>query len=200
MKLCSKKLLMVLLLGALVAFAVACSPQTADTSDEGSGQEQGQTSGATWSTADDCAACHEAQQDSYTNTLCLISKHTQQTCMSCHEDDETLAAVHEKVSESSPPAKRLKKTKVADEVCLSCHTSWEDLSTATESVVILTDTNGTMVNPHEITTVHNGSKQHDSITCSSCHNMHAQEDVNELSKAVCSSCHHQNVYECGTCH
>ena len=62
---------------------------------------------------------------------------------------------------------------------------------------LLTDDNGTTVNPHE----RPAGEKHDEnpATCTDCHNNHSK-DLGKDAKKYCAQCHHRGVYECGTCH
>jgi Zn finger protein HypA/HybF involved in hydrogenase expression len=81
-------------------------------------------------------------------------------------------------------------------MCFSSHEE-VDLPVLTSAVTVLTDSEGTTVNPHELPT----NEKHADITCSSCHKMHNSiSDIPKKAKATCATCHHKDVYECGTCH
>ncbi len=119
----------------------------------------------------------------------------QLTCTSCHEDTEGLAKGHKKLN-SGKEAKRLKKSEVSSDVCLTCHNQTE-LAETTKDCTILTDENGTVVNPHDIPDV----EDHGDITCTSCHTVHDTEDgIAKTALTTCTNCHHADVFECGTCH
>lgn len=136
------------------------------------------------------------------NSACLASKHQAQgaKCTTCHNDATTLASVHADMSTAKVPTK-LSKTTVDNSVCLGCHGSWDALAAKTTNVTVLTDANGTVVNPHSITSAAIDVKgQHDKIQCVDCHSMHTTDTADTLGPAECLSCHHQNVYQCGTCH
>ena len=64
----------------------------------------------------------------------------------------------------------------------------------TAGVTELTDSNGTMVNPHEVMGLTEG---HADIVCADCHAMHS---AGSTAAETCVSCHHAGVYECNTCH
>ena len=103
--------------------------------------------------------------------------------------------------------KKLKNTAVSEETCLTsgCH-SMDELVAATASSTVLTDSNGTVKNPHEMLIDENHiANSNADLACSSCHKMHEEngaesQAVAESAQAKCTGCHHQNVYECGTCH
>lgn len=80
--------------------------------------------------------------------------------------------------------------------CMSCH-ALEDIQAATADSTVLTDTNGTVVNPHDLPAI----DDHAGITCASCHKSHeVSESTEKSAKRTCASCHHADVYECYTCH
>ena len=80
--------------------------------------------------------------------------------------------------------------------CMACH-SVEDIKAATEDSTVLTDVNGTVVNPHDLPAV----EDHAGIECASCHKSHeVTESTEKSAKRTCASCHHADVYECYTCH
>ena len=79
--------------------------------------------------------------------------------------------------------------------CTTCH-NLDDVKAATEDSVVLTDENGTVVNPHAIP----DAKEHKDISCQSCHKMHAESKPASLAPTLCQDCHHEDVYECYTCH
>lgn len=123
--------------------------------------------------------------------------HASSTCIDCHNDEEGLAKVHDDVDTVEEASiTRLKKTAVDEQYCLSCHGSWEDLAELTGDSTVLTDANGTVVNPHSFSDV----PEHADITCDSCHYMHKEKSAIETATALCGSCHHAGVYECYTCH
>lgn len=173
--------------------AVGCAPQKIQqgTVEGVSGVEPATV--AQWSPEADCAPCHSVQAASMTDSACLASKHAEVACITCHDDVEALAVVHDG-AESPSEAKKLNSTTLDETVCLSCHGSWESLAAETQDTTALTDYNGTVVNPHEVLTVHND------VTCTSCHGMHAAENLDEAAGKACAKCHHTGVYECYTCH
>ena len=82
--------------------------------------------------------------------------------------------------------------------CLTdvCHGSYEALAEKTASSTILTDNDGTTVNPHDMPV----NEDHETIDCGSCHDMHASDDIAKTAQKACQSCHHMGTYECYTCH
>ncbi len=80
--------------------------------------------------------------------------------------------------------------------CTTCH-NLDDVKAATEDSTVLTDINGTVVNPHDLPAI----DDHAGITCASCHKTHeVSESTEKSAKRTCASCHHADVYECYTCH
>jgi hypothetical protein len=124
------------------------------------------------------------------------TENAEMACAGCHDQSVGLEVVHEdKTTESRAPI-RLRKTGVEAAQCLECHDT-SNLSVLTAMSTVLTDKNGTIVNPHAFTP----SESHNSVLCADCHKMHKPVTaVLENAQAACKSCHHENVYECGTCH
>jgi hypothetical protein len=118
-------------------------------------------------------------------------------CAQCHSDEAALTAAHKNKTSSSKQPTRLKKTAVSEDVCLSCHDT-ASLAAATIGSAILTDGDGTTVNPHGLPATENHVEN---ITCSSCHKMHGETTgVADEAVKACKSCHHTGIYTCGTCH
>jgi hypothetical protein len=192
-----KKLLPSVALVATVASLVACAPQQPGTSENPESRESaGSQVEISWSPKADCAICHATESDSLSSSG-TAALHASSGCADCHADYEGLAKAHEGVTADDKMPTKLKKTSVEESVCLTCHGTYESLAEKTADVTILTDQNGTTVNPHEVAAAGTG---HDSMTCASCHSMHADEPASETSDALCLGCHHADVYECGTCH
>lgn len=194
-----KSLLLAIACG-LAVFLAACSPQSKD----GQASEE-QNSDVTavefaWSVDSDCGICHENAVLSFGDSSCTASLHAdmEDQCLACHDDVSSLEEAHVKVTfDSEKKQTKLKKTEVSEEICLGCHDKAEIVAATAESVV-LTDENGTVVNPHGIPD--NEDHANASIDCSSCHKLHASEGSAEVAPGVCANCHHHGVYECGTCH
>lgn len=94
--------------------------------------------------------------------------------------------------------KRLKKTTIDTTACFSsgCHGSQEDLAAKTEACAILTDANGTVVNPPRPARERR-SYDHRLRQLS----QQASDDtIEDTAKKACKGCHHMDVYECNTCH
>ena len=134
-------------------------------------------------------------------TSTLASTHAGIACSTCHNDEKGLAEAH-KDATGPKQVRRLSYTYVETETCLSCHGSWEDLAEKTADCTILTDNQGTVVNPHAAPETHiagaDGEKPY--LSCYQCHDMHGTKTVAEQATYTCQGCHHENVYECHTCH
>lgn len=148
----------------------------------------------------DCGMCHADQQASMEDEALSACTHVQQaqaTCTTCHVDEATLSGVHEGATADSTKPKKLKKSDVTPATCQAagCHDeSPEEHVALTAGVTELTDSNGTMVNPHEVMGLTEG---HADIVCADCHAMHS---AGSTAAETCVSCHHAGVYECNTCH
>lgn len=199
-----------LIAAVCLAMAAPCLPASAETD-------------YVWSGELDCTECHAAQTASLvwedpaqaeadekdadkaetveaqtSTTDVYAARHATQfglACITCHVDDAKLEKGHKRLN-SGKEATKLKKTKVTDDVCLSCHKA-EQLAEATEDCQILTDSKGTVANPHSLP---DSTSSHAEIACVQCHSAHDGARTAENATAVCASCHHSGVYECGTCH
>lgn len=131
----------------------------------------------------------------------LASTHVGIACVTCHSDEKGLTEAH-KDATGPKQVRRLSYTYVETETCLSCHGSWEDLAEKTADCTLLTDSQGTVVNPHAAPQTHiagvDGEKPY--LSCYQCHDMHGTKTVEEQATYTCQGCHHENVYECHTCH
>ncbi|BAK45489.1 hypothetical protein [Eggerthella sp. YY7918] len=146
-----------------------------------------------------CAGCHENEAVSAEAGDCLygIEDHADADCVECHEVTSELKRAHSSFSPGATMRGELRRTSVANQSCMTeCHED-ENLVALTASNTVLVDSEGTVVNPHEVMSIGTG---HSEITCGSCHSWHSNESTEETAKALCISCHHENVYECGTCH
>ena len=186
---------------ALILVMGGCSSTGDESSDETEEAEEAEeTTSAVafeWTADADCSLCHSTELDSLSDSSCTASSHSSLECTTCHTDTEGLVTAHEDVTmDDTDGAKRLKKTEVSEETCLSCHGSYEELAELTADSTVLTDNNGTVVNPHDLPDVEN----HESITCTSCHEMHSGVSIEESAMDKCTDCHHSSVFECGTCH
>ena len=146
----------------------------------------------------DCTTCHSTEGDSLGDATMPASNHATQECTTCHSDIDSLATAHDGVQFGDKTPKRLKKTTIDITACFSsgCHGSQEDLAAKTEACAILTDANGTVVNPHALPE----NEDHTTIDCGSCHSMHSDDTIEDTAKKACKGCHHMDVYECNTCH
>ena len=194
----------------------ACAPQTKDeiqnnqpsketSGSDASGSETSSGNDSTpidWDVTSDCGICHQKSTETVENLRCEAAQGSQnETCVNCHVDIEGMQKAHEKVNaaDTAGDTGRLKRTKVESDVCLTCH-NWDDLAKDTAQSTALTDSAGTTVNPHEVTTVNNINGAHDKTGCSDCHKMHSGEPTEKAADAFCLNCHHGGKYECYTCH
>ncbi len=186
----------------IVALGVlaACAPQQND----GSASEDASTESTqvafTWSYDSTCTQCHEKEATSMDDTACLAATHAAEgtTCATCHTDENGLASAHENATpdEAKKRATKLRSTTIDEGACLSCHGSYEELATKTADLTLLTDSEGTTVNPHAMPE----NEDHADTDCASCHIMHSEEPSTETAPEYCDSCHHAGVYSCHTCH
>lgn len=195
----SKKLAVFVILWGFLLISVgisSCSPsQSAEKEDRQDAQTEVVAS-FTWASESDCSTCHSAEAESSENPLCGLYAHEELSCNECHTDSSALTAVHEEVAlTDTNKATRLKQTSVSKSVCLECHEA-DYSAERTEGIAILTDSEGTTVNPHDFPNL----ESHEEITCSNCHTMHADEAIDVTASKFCLSCHHHDVYECYTCH
>lgn len=144
----------------------------------------------------DCAVCHTKEGESLTDETMPASNHEALECTTCHADIEDLEKAHDGVNYGDKTAKRLKQTSIDAESCETCHGSLEELAEKTAQCSVLTDKNGTVVNPHALPE----NEDHESIDCGSCHSMHKDKAIEDTAKKACKGCHHTDVYECNTCH
>jgi hypothetical protein len=200
----------------VVAWLPACSPKVNSNSDssiaggtvgvadgEGTGADQASTVALPeWSMSSDCTSCHATEVTSGESADDLYGFHQvnngTMACSDCHDQETELKTVHKDKTAESNAATRLKKTEIPSSQCTSsCHDA-SVLPVLSASSTVLTDSNGTTVNPHELPV----SDSHTNIiTCSDCHKMHKPiSEIPENAQATCASCHHAGVYECGTCH
>ncbi|MDR0514116.1 MAG: cytochrome c3 family protein [Coriobacteriaceae bacterium] len=188
------------LLGISTLLTAACAPrQSIDKPSAGATDDAVATvSLPQWTEDSNCTSseCHTAEADSATDKACVFSLHGELACITCHMNEEGKLATQHKDYATAKPSTKLKKTAVSNEACLSCHDRLE-LASATAASSVLTDANGTVVNPHGLPAT---AAHEESISCSNCHKMHKGNPAEEAAGKVCASCHHQAVYECGTCH
>ena len=187
----------------LVSVCLAgCAPQASTESSESSGEAEAATTIATgdfaFSAEADCAVCHTVEGDSFSDSACAASNHAALTCTTCHSDVDGLASAHDGGAYGDKGAKRLKTTDVAEVTSQAedGHGIYEKQVEQTSSSTLLTDSNGTVVNPHDLPE----NADHETVTCGSCHDMHASDDIAETAQKACISCHHMGIYECNTCH
>lgn len=186
---------------ALLPLCIAgCAPHVAASTDDGGSEASGDTAAMegpfAFSPDADCAACHGDEGASLEDAAMPASNHTGQACTTCHSDTDGLAQAHDGVEYGDKTPKRLKTTKIDAQACFSCHGSQEELAAKTEACAVLTDTNGTVVNPHDLPE----SDDHATVECGSCHSMHTSDALEDTAQKACRGCHHMDVYECNTCH
>lgn len=128
--------------------------------------------------------------------LPLAAVHQAVPCTGCHSDEKVLSTVHDGVTADSKLPKRLRKAKIDEALCLGCHGSYEDLAEKTADCTVLTDSAGTVVNPHDLPE----GADHAKIDCLDCHTAHKAQEASETALNTCTGCHHTGVFECGTCH
>lgn len=193
-----KKARIVLACGAVCAMMAlaACAPQQAAVNTQASQEEEATPIEVSWSPESDCAVCHDTQGSSMESIPCAAAQDSEVTCSSCHTDEATLATVHDGVTSEDKMPKRLKQTTVSAEACETCHGGVDELAPKTTESTVLTDSKGTVVNPHALP----DNERHQTIVCGDCHAMHESGNVQETALKACTSCHHAGVYECGTCH
>lgn len=151
----------------------------------------------------DCAFCHEYRDAEAGEGEGAQAKDTAEAAAPAQEGEKaaedakpspTMAEVHAKVDKVSTVKKSsLVNTVVSEGACLTCHDR-DTLVEATADCTLLTDAQGTVVNPHDIV---EGS-QHEGVLCEDCHKMHSNDSA--AAYRACVSCHHAEVWECGTCH
>lgn len=199
------KVVLTVAVGAFALTLAACSPQpstsasgNADDTDQDAVEEV-ETVGVNWTPDSDCSACHGTEAGSMEDSACLASVHKNQgaTCATCHTDEETLTQAHANAEMGASTPSRLSSSYIASETCLACHDQ-DELIVATADLDVLTDSNGTTVNPHSLPQ----NADHDAeVNCSSCHKMHdGSDDSQTEARRTCNDCHHEGVYECYTCH
>lgn len=191
-----KAILGFLFVACLPGILAGCSPQVAQGGEGDDGASLNFQ--IEWTSESDCSICHESEGMSFSEAACLASLHESASCVDCHNEG-LLSEVHSDVWAADEAPTALQSTSVEDDQCLQCHDhdSREELAKKTSSFRGLVDTNGTVVNPHDIP----GEEGHTDIKCMSCHKIHTS-DSETLSdtRALCQSCHHSNVFECYTCH
>ena len=128
--------------------------------------------------------------------LPLAAVHQAVPCTGCHSDEKVLSTVHDGVTADSKLPKRLRKAKIDEALCLGCHGSYEDLAEKTADCTVLTDSAGTVVNPHDLPE----GADHAKIDCLDCHSMHKEQSSMATAMNTCTGCHHAGTFECGTCH
>ena len=153
-----------------------------------------------WSPESDCTMCHGSQVKAIQIKASFAGIHEAEDtdCITCHTDAAGLKTAHKAVTyeHMETEVTRLKKTSIDESACLSCHGSTSELILISKDSKVLTDKNGTVVNPHDMP-VNTGHNDHN---CGSCHRAHQNIPASKAAPDHCESCHHQIVYECHTCH
>jgi len=147
----------------------------------------------TW-TPDMACYCHAKYEISMTDSALLVYMHVQEgedECTDCHELT-TLEIVHATVL---PAQTADTERPLPQAFCLNCHETYADIAKLTVNSTVLTDANGTVVNPHDVPLTP-GHVTANVTECSNCHKMHKTYDAINY----CYRCHHDFVFECGTCH
>lgn len=194
------------ILTVISVFAVAgviagCAPQ-AQSSQEAPADtaktEQDMTVPAKFTMDNNCSACHTDATEAMTEAGFTGALHTDLSCITCHNNEEEMTSVHAENfnAKNANRVVTLVKSSVNEETCYACHDAMDELAHKTSASTLLTDEQGTVVNPHDLPENHFGV----SVSCGSCHKMHNNKDAETASKNTCLNCHHDNVYECGTCH
>lgn len=177
----------------------ACAPHQ---STEGSANRDADSTQSSfiWSYDSKCEQCHQRETASMETPPCLANLHAEQgnTCATCHTDARGLSKAHEGATpdKAETRATKLRSTSIDENVCFSCHGDYEELAIRTSDSTLLTDSEGTTVNPHALPE----NEEHASSDCSSCHAMHTEDSVEKSAREHCESCHHAGVYACHTCH
>lgn len=186
--------------------ATACAPSAdSPTTDGESAGGSASAASIVWSIDADCAACHVDQARQADVGPYAVHEAQGLGCATCHDDEDGgLTAAHEGSLDAGKMPTRLKKTEVASDSCTAsgCH-DLGALVEATASLQDLADSEGTVVNPHEMMRDERhlpGGDANAALSYSSCHSMHGDEPALAAAKAECTSCHHTNVFECYTCH
>lgn len=194
-----KALIVLCAAGLLVlsVLLVGCSPKASEDASASVGQLP--IAEFTWTNDTDCSTCHAAESASLSDSSTSASVHGGEVegCVTCHTDEAGLASAHEgSTPEAVKKATKLRKTSIDEQTCLACHESNAALAAKTADSTVLTDSQGTVVNPHALPE----TKDHADTNCASCHVMHRDEPASESAPAYCQACHHSNAYECNTCH
>lgn len=202
-------------LAGMVGVAAGCTPQpTSDAPNSGKaataaeGQDASGSASAegaeltpiNWTVDTDCAICHVTESAGAQNPACAQAvAHEQQVCVDCHRAADELSSIHAAVTiEDRDKVPTKAKHATADpESCIECHGTLEEVASLTSGSTALTDSQGTVVNPHERPA--GESHETNPALCTDCHNNHSQDLPKDAMK-YCAQCHHRGVFQCGTCH
>lgn len=190
-----KTIIVAFALAAIVGIMAGCAPKTASPMPASGESSEEPTVEVAFSMDGNCETCHVGEAESTSDGSCLASMHADADCTACHADAAQMEKAHEKATVEKAEEARMAKTSITSEDCVSCH-DVDEIKAATVEATVLTDENGTTVNPHDLPSTH----LDDYITCVDCHSMHESADTGENAVAMCKGCHHKDVYECNTCH
>lgn len=102
------------------------------------------------------------------DSTCTASNHANLSCTDCHSEVEGLATVHQETKKSKPGKINRLDYPVSEETCFGCHESKEALAERTADCTVLTDSKGTVVNPHAIPENEGHKKQANAPTATAC--------------------------------
>lgn len=188
-----------------LAFTIGCSPSESP-SEPSSGVTEQDSNGANtqpvnWTMATDCTTCHTVEAESLTDTK-FPQAHLHQgeaDCVDCHTDEAVLAPLHADLTfaDAANVASKATVVSVPEQTCIDCHGTLEEMAILTVDNTVLTDDQGTTVNPHE----RPAGQTHEAnpATCTDCHKIHSSTTDRDAMK-YCASCHHRGIFTCGTCH
>lgn len=151
-----------------------------------------------WSPDAECGVCHTVQEASLASIPCAaaVAERSDSPCSVCHAEEAGLAQAHEGATPEKASKAKLLDTTIDERACTDCHGAYEQLAEKTADVSVLTDSEGTVVNPHD----RPAGEGHAGSTCANCHMLHTGDPAAEAAPAYCLDCHHADVYECNTCH
>ena len=203
-----RRLLVVLVCFSLLALFIAwgCGPKTdsGDKPKEPEVVEDPYAESFTWSPEASCVVCHKKEGNLALETE--SARHISDEgnkCVDCHKASDVQDLHAGKTSKSKTPI-RLLKTEILQDTCLAsgCHVK-ADIIKATADSKVLTDKEGTVVNPHDPPENKHHLSEYN-VTCSFCHQQHVEIPIAESAMNQCgglTSCHHDQVFRCADyCH
>lgn len=206
----SKRVQKLVILGVVCAFVFAlaamigCAPSESapDTSGADSGQDNSEnTQPVNWTMETDCTTCHLVEADSLVNPDCpqAYLHNGEADCIDCHTEEGLLAGAHEGLTfaDADNVASSATLKTVPEQTCIDCHGTLEELAPITAESTVLTDDQGTTVNPHERPA--GATHEANPSTCTDCHKIHSDDTEKDAMK-YCASCHHRGIFTCGNCH